>query len=256
LTSDVWAMTSGAAGEFVGSHDWSFESGWQERLSTASLAPIIRLRELFSQLPWWRLVPDTDSRLVTGGRGTLLNTDVREDVLQSDYVTAAWTPGGNLSVIYLPTQHTITINPAMTGAETHAEWLDPASGSTRPVTMSTTFTPPGKNADGGNDWPLILRSGSVLMSAVSGRPVESRACRCCHGRRGHVLRTGRAMRSFSCRRPQPARRIWRTPTARPMRPPRHGGDSRRAGAPQPDRHRREPVGRCGAPGRPVSRAEV
>ena len=55
----LWSLTSGGAGEFVGSDDWEFHDGWEQRLSTRALTQIGRVRSLFSTLPWWRLVPDT-----------------------------------------------------------------------------------------------------------------------------------------------------------------------------------------------------
>lgn len=154
----LWALTSGAAGEFVGSNDWEFHDGWEQRLSTRALTQITRLRALFSTLAWWELVPDTANELVTAGRGTELTTDEAKDVLENDYVTAAKTPDGHLAVIYLPTQRTISVNASAMAPGTRATWVDPTSGGRRPVPMSATFTTPGPNADGRNDWLLILTS--------------------------------------------------------------------------------------------------
>jgi Protein of unknown function (DUF4038) len=106
----LWSLTSGAAGEFFGSHDWSFHPGWERRLSTRGLTQVTRLRKLFSTLRWWELVPDTANELVTAGRGTELRTDEPKDVLENDYVTAARTPDGRLAVVYLPTGRTISVN--------------------------------------------------------------------------------------------------------------------------------------------------
>jgi Protein of unknown function (DUF4038)/Putative collagen-binding domain of a collagenase len=152
----LWSLTSGAAGEFVGSDDWEFHDGWEERLSTPALTQITRLRALFSELDWWRLVPDTDSELVTGGRGAELTSDEPMDVLENDYATAARTPDGRLAVVYLPTERTITLDPSATAPGTRAAWVDPASGARRPVPMAATFTPPGPNAAGDGDWLLLL----------------------------------------------------------------------------------------------------
>lgn len=157
----LWALTSGVAGEFAGSDDWEFHEGWEQRLSTRSLTQIARLRSTFAALTWWQLVPDLGSELVTGGRGTQLMTDDEmdaQDVLDSDYVTAARTPDGTLAVVYVPTQRTISVNVSEMAAGTHAEWIDPASGTRLPVPMSDTFTTPGRNADGDDDWLLILAS--------------------------------------------------------------------------------------------------
>ena len=158
----LWALTSGAAGEFVGSGDWDFHDGWEQRLSTRALTQITRLRTLFSTLAWWQLVPDTTNQLVTAGRGTELTTneakDAMTDVLDNDYVTAARTPDGHLAVIYLPTQRTISVNTSAMAAGTRAAWIDPTSGRRDPIPMSGTFTTPGSNAEGDNDWLLVLTS--------------------------------------------------------------------------------------------------
>jgi hypothetical protein len=154
----LWSLTSGAAGEFFGSHDWSFHPGWERRLSTRGLTQVTWLRKLFSTLRWWELVPDTANELVTAGRGTELRTDEPKDVLENDYVTAARTPDGRLAVVYLPTGRTISVNRSAMAAGTRAAWIDPTSGRRRRVPMSPTFTTPGRNAAGGNDWLLILTS--------------------------------------------------------------------------------------------------
>ena len=154
----LWALTSGAAGEFVGSHDWAFHDGWEQRLSTPAVTQIERLRNLISGLPWWQLMPDTSDRVVTGGRGTQLKTDDPMDVLDNDYVTAAKTPDGRFAVIYLPTKRTISVNRAALPAGTRAAWTDPTSGTSHPVPMSNTFTTPGTNAGGDADWLLLFTS--------------------------------------------------------------------------------------------------
>ena len=152
----LWSLTSGAAGEFFGSHDWSFHPGWERRLSTRGLTQVTGLRKLFSTLRWWELMPDTANELVTAGRGTELTTDDPMDVLENDYVTAARTPDGHLAVVYLPTGRTISVNRSAMAAGTRAAWIDPTSGRRRPVPMSPTFTTPGRNAAGGHDWLLLL----------------------------------------------------------------------------------------------------
>jgi hypothetical protein len=178
----LWALTSGAAGEFVGSRDWKFDDGWEQRLSTPALTQITRLRTLFSALMWWQLIPDTANELVTSGREPT-TYDVN-DVLESDYVTAARSQDGRLAIIYLPTKcepghttastaadapgrtwswpgcrpasRTISVDTSAMAAGTRAAWIDPTSGSRYPVAMSATFTTPGTNGDGAGDWLLLL----------------------------------------------------------------------------------------------------
>jgi hypothetical protein len=120
------------------------------------VAQIHRLRDLFSRLPWWQLVPDTDDRLVTGGRGSRSTSHEAIDVLQNDYVTAARTPSGRLAVIYVPSRRTITVDPASLAPGPVATWVDPVSGAERRVPMSDSFTTPGVNAGGDADWLLVL----------------------------------------------------------------------------------------------------
>jgi hypothetical protein len=152
----LWSLTSGAAGEFLGTADWHLPDGWERRLSSPAITQIARLRRLFSTLRWWELVPDTGSELVTGGRGIELTTDEPVDVLENDYVTAARTPDGRLAVVYLPTRRTISVDPSAMAARTRAAWVDPASGARRPVPLTARLTPPGRNAAGDGDWLLVL----------------------------------------------------------------------------------------------------
>ena len=154
----VWSLTSGAAGEFMGCDDWEFHPGWETRLSTTAVAQVGQLRELFSGLRWWQLMPDTADELVTAGRGTPLMTDAPLDVLDDDYVTAARTPDGRQAVVYLPTSRTISVNAGTLPAGTQATWVDPTSGRRTQVAMSTSFTTPGTNDGGDKDWILLLTS--------------------------------------------------------------------------------------------------
>jgi hypothetical protein len=43
-------------------------------------------------------------------------------------------------------------------AGTRAALVDPTSGTRRPVPMAATFTTPGANAGGDDDWLLVLSS--------------------------------------------------------------------------------------------------
>jgi uncharacterized protein DUF4038 len=152
----LWSLTSGAAGEFYGSDDWEFHDGWEDRLDTEGVAQLSRLRDLFDQLPWWTLVPDTASTLVTAGRGTPVNDDARVDVLENDYVTVARSADGHLALIYLPGPHTITVDRAALAPSVEAAWIDPSSCERRTASMADTFTTPGLNAGGDDDWLLLI----------------------------------------------------------------------------------------------------
>ncbi len=84
----------------------------------------------------------------------------------NDYVTAARTDDGKLVIAYLPTSRTITVNMTKLSGQALARWFDPtsgtytaAAGSRLPNVGRRQFTSPGKNADGDDDWVLVLTSG-------------------------------------------------------------------------------------------------
>ena len=156
----LWALTSGAAGTFYGSDDWEFHEGWESRLDTSAVDHLDRLHKLFAEREWWRMVPDVDRPLVTAGRGAEITDDTPMDVLDNDYVTAAQTPDGRLAVVYVPSSRTITVDRTTLADDVTAAWVDPASGDRRTVEMADTFTTPGRNAGGDDEWLLLLSAPS------------------------------------------------------------------------------------------------
>ena len=97
---------------------------------------------------------------MTAGRGTELTDDTRMDVLDNDYVTAARTSDGRLAVVYVPSGRTITIDRTTLADNVNATWVDPASAQRHTVPMEDTFTTPGHNAGGDDDWLLLLTAPS------------------------------------------------------------------------------------------------
>lgn len=163
----IWSLTSGAAGEFTGSQDWQFMTGWETRLDTPWVTQAQKMRDFFSGLNWNLLVPDEATPVVTAGRGTKLTSDTSLDVLQNDYVTAAQTPDKSQTVVYVPTSlsgagtaRTITLNLAQLPAGYTATWVDPTDATvTQAATVdgSGQVTTPGTHSDGTRDWLLVIR---------------------------------------------------------------------------------------------------
>jgi len=158
---EYWAILSGAAGQYYGNKDtWPFKNGWQHRLDTIGSVELGYVRRLFTQLPWYTLVPDQAHSVVTVGFGTPSTDDVNE----SDYVTAARTPDGTLIVAYLPVHHVVTIDMSQLSGVGRASWYDPTQGTFRGIANGLPnggvreFEPPGKNGDGDDDWVLLLES--------------------------------------------------------------------------------------------------
>ncbi len=152
----IWALTSGACGDFMGSDDWEFNEGWESRLDTDAVRQIDRIRDVFASLPWWELRPDGHHRIITRGHGSYLTSGVTMDVLDNDYATAAKTPDGKLGIIYLPTSRGFSVNLGQFAAHAEGRWIDPASGSSIRTNLAEHMTTPGKNSDGDGDWLLLI----------------------------------------------------------------------------------------------------
>jgi Protein of unknown function (DUF4038)/Putative collagen-binding domain of a collagenase len=159
---EYWTMLSGAAGQFYGNtYTWQFLPGWTHHLDTAGSRQMGFVTKLFSRRRWYDLAPDTKHRLVVSGYGTF---SAGGDVNGNDYVTAARTPDGRLAIAYLPTGDPVEINlRRMAGHRVKAQWYDPTTGKFTTVpgspfarTGRRTFSVPGKNHDGDEDWVLVL----------------------------------------------------------------------------------------------------
>jgi hypothetical protein len=162
----LWTLTSGGAGEFTGSQDWQFNSGWQNRLDTVWISQMQKIRNFFSGLSWNLFVPDDNSPVVTAGRGTKITADGYRDVLANDYVTAAQTPDKSQTIVYVPTSlsgagtaRTITLDLAKLPAGYTATWVDPTDATVSQAATidgSGNVTTPGTHSDGTRDWLLLV----------------------------------------------------------------------------------------------------
>jgi hypothetical protein len=163
----LWTLTSGGAGEFTGSQDWQFLSGWQNRLDTVWISQMQKIREFFTSLNWQQLVPDETTSVVTAGRGTKITADGYRDVLQNDYVTAAQTADKSQTVVYVPTSvsggstaRTITLDLTRLPASYTATWVDPTDATisqSASIDASGQVTTPGLHSDGTRDWLLVIK---------------------------------------------------------------------------------------------------
>ncbi|MGI8459455.1 MAG: DUF4038 domain-containing protein [Propionibacteriaceae bacterium] len=157
----LWALTSGAAGDFFGTADWSLPDGWETRLDSPGALQVNADRDVVAGLPWWRLRPDTTGRFLLAGAGTAVDRSARLDVLASDLATATVADDGTAALVYVPTSRTITVDPTVLAVGTTVTWVDPSDASTRPAALTTSYLTPGRNHDGGEDWLLRFASPST-----------------------------------------------------------------------------------------------
>jgi Protein of unknown function (DUF4038)/Calx-beta domain/Putative collagen-binding domain of a collagenase/IPT/TIG domain len=163
---EYWSILSGAAGQLYGNYYTSlFPPGWQTYLTSPGAVQFSHLMTLLEARPWYDLVPDQTHALVTSGYGTFGDIG---------YVTAARTPGGELAFAYVPSARTITVNMSMMSGAVSARWYDPAAGTFLAIPGSPFqnsgglgFTTPGNNADGDEDWVLVLEAVGVPAPTLS-----------------------------------------------------------------------------------------
>lgn len=154
-----WSVLSGATGHLYGNrYTWPFLDGWQDQLNSPGAVQMSNFTALFQSRPWFELVPDQGHNVVTSGLG---------DFGSTEYVTAARTSDGRLVIAYVPSNRTITVDMGQLSGPAITRWYDPASGAFIAISDSALsnsgvieFTTPGTNADGYEDWVLVLEASS------------------------------------------------------------------------------------------------
>src|SRR5262249_497295 len=130
---EYWTMLSGATGQLYASiHTWRLTKGWESNLDTVGVRELKHMKDLFSAVRWYDLVPDQDHTVVTGGYSALactagnLATRIGRHhdfvartfnrlrnfafIAANDCGTAARTSDGALVVAYMPSSRTITVD--------------------------------------------------------------------------------------------------------------------------------------------------
>ena len=160
---EYWTILSGAAGQMYGNHyTWPFSGGWQSFVDTPGAIQIQYLTTFLAARAWYRLIPDTNHTLVTGGYGIYSNAG---HVADNDYLTAARTADGTLAMAYTPVLRQFTVDMSQLSGPAVARWFDPSSGGFIPIagspltnTATRNFIPPGNNSDGDGGWLLVLET--------------------------------------------------------------------------------------------------
>jgi hypothetical protein len=165
---EYWANLSGATGQLYGNgFTWRIKPGWKTKLDTPGAIQMAYVKALFEPRAWFDLVPDQTHKVVTAGYGTFDGTTTKGNIyiMTSDYVAAGRTPDGSLVLAYMPTFRPITVDLTQLRGPATAQWYDPSCGrysaiQGSPFTNSDhVFIPPRHNADGDDDWVLVLEAG-------------------------------------------------------------------------------------------------
>ena len=166
---EYWTMLSGATGQLFGNHyTWQFAADWKSNLDTSGVTQFGYATNLLRSFPWYDLVPDQTHVVLTAGYGTAASSG---PLHTNDYATAARTPSGSLALVFMPTSRTITIDMTKFAGSVTAKWFDPTSntfstvsGSPFPNAGSRQFTPPSNNAEGSDDWLLVLETSNACSN--------------------------------------------------------------------------------------------
>jgi hypothetical protein len=188
-----WTMLSGGAGQLYGNgYIWGFTPGWQSFLDSPGALEIQYINQLFGNVPWWQLVPDTAHQVITAGYGTYTGSNT--DLPASTYCTTSWITTGSLSLTYCPNASTLTVNLAEFSGPARAQWYDPSNGAWVAIAGSPfqnsgtqNFTTPGNNHDGNPDWVLSIDvPGTQLCAAMTTEDVKRQANLRIEINRGHI----------------------------------------------------------------------
>ena len=173
-----WPLLAGAAGQFFGNNPiWYFDGPgyvdrkaaptWRKALDLPGSRDVARLGAFTRRLPWHRLVPDAEDKLIgRSGDG-------------ATKITAAATPDKKLAVVYVPSDgkkpRDLTLNLAGFPGPVAARWFNPAKdasdtpGGTLPNRDKQAVRTPGDNGTGANDWVLVLEVPDPLRGGRKDR---------------------------------------------------------------------------------------
>ena len=167
-----WTVTQGCPGFVYGNESVNHaDSGYPASLTSAGAGDVQWVSTVLGPYKWWSLVPDTTlsgGRILTAGYGTNTSTS-NLNFYNSTYATNGCISDGTLCVTYTPgasSSRSLTYNLARFANSVVVKWYDPSNGSataagTFPTsTGSHTFTTPGTNGDGNQDWVLVLDATS------------------------------------------------------------------------------------------------
>jgi hypothetical protein len=164
---DYEFLLDGATGDLYGSITvWKFDQQWQQQLTSEGSLEMTHFVNLQRSLPWFTLVPDQNGAVFQG-------------VGSPAIYCGAYAPDGTLALAYKPatggtTSQSFTVHMNAFSGPVTAQWYDPTNGTYTPIgsglanSGSRTFTSPGANSAGDNDWLLVLKAA---RAAVVGRYV-------------------------------------------------------------------------------------
>jgi hypothetical protein len=153
-----WSVLSGSCGHAYGSWCWTVNKKWRNVEHDNGAKQMVYVKDFFESIAWHKLVPDIHSEIITNGAGTYGKTD---------YAVAAYIPGENCMVIYVPPSgiesRTLVIQTSKMKKVSSARWYNPTNGNYLEIPLKTvnkisqfSIKTPGNNGENSNDWILLM----------------------------------------------------------------------------------------------------
>ena len=152
-----WSVLSGGCGHAYGSWNWKVKPDWPNVASDKGANQMKHVRSFFESIRWTTLIPDIDLKVIQQGAG---------NYEKDDFVVAAYTENKSLLVIYIPPtgieKRKITLSQEYSIKVAKCLWFNPVTGiytAARKYQESKgglSFTSPGDNGSGSNDWILLI----------------------------------------------------------------------------------------------------
>ncbi len=143
-------LLGGCGFTFGNSHLFNFGGDgthFQNYLNTTGSNGQTYAKDLFTSRHWWNLVPDNSHTVLTAGYGTFGT---------STYAIAASATDSSSIIAYLPTQRSITINPAvLKGDSIHVWWYNPSNTSVTDAGMYSKVSR-SYNQPSPGDWVMVI----------------------------------------------------------------------------------------------------
>jgi hypothetical protein len=177
-----WALLSGAAGHMYGHEKvYGHKGGHTQDYEAEGAKDMRHLKDFVDSIDWHNLSPDRNNSVVTSGYG---NKNLGTGGGGDDYITTAITNDSRRVVSYVPPTGTgtrsFTVNMSRLSGPATARWYNPSdgqyttvSGSPFPNGGNRSFTTPGNNGAGQNDWVLVLESGSGSVTNPTPTPTPT-----------------------------------------------------------------------------------
>lgn len=177
-----WNIVCGAIGHGFGNGSiWKLAEDWKKQINSPGSVALGNMSGIYGKYEWWKLVPEQpkdeffigEALKIAGAESFILSgQELYDNVLSLNeergqkFVAAAKTPDGSLMMAYFPhfySKKGIEIDMSVFSGRMKASWIDPQNAEAREIEASTlpnrgthTFSPPGQNSSGDNDWILVL----------------------------------------------------------------------------------------------------